>query len=109
MQAEESDERDEDFIGELTYPKGTQRQHMSSSPAPEAQIQRIKEELAKSRSRAVSVPGTQPRDKDEEENSYEMVGETQIEGSERATDVVSFGENEEGHEEEEEEEEEGDE
>ena len=102
IQAKEQDEKDDDSEGESGFVKGTQRQHISSSPGPEAQSQRIKTELAKSQSRAVSmVPATQLEGGDEEDDSYEMIGETQLEGSDGEADVVSVGDEEEEEEDEE--------
>lgn len=113
MQAKEAARRDEDSDGETGYVKGTQRQHISSSPARENQ--RVKKEMmSQGRSgagqvgrdsgdggREVSViPGTQLGGEGEDD-SYEMVGETQIEGSEGEADVASLNEEEEKEEEDE--------
>lgn len=124
MQAKEAARREEDSDGETGYVKGTQRQprqHISSSPAGDNQ--RIKKEMmSQGRNgtgqaardgdgdggREVSVvPGTQLGGEGEDD-SYEMVGETQIEGSEGEADVASLDDDEEEQEEEEEEEEEED-
>ncbi|KAG7009642.1 hypothetical protein G7Y79_00002g007570 [Physcia stellaris] len=80
MQAKEAARRDEDSDGETGYVKGTQRQHISSRRDAEAG------------GREVSVvPGTQLGGEGEDD-SYEMVGETQIEGSEGEADVASLSE-----------------
>lgn len=112
IQAAEQDARDEDSDPEPVTGRrrGTQRQHIGSSPGPAtvgggvSQSQRIKKEMAEARSRGVSmVPGTQLGGEGEgEDDSYEMVGETQIEGSEDegeapsgTADVISMDEDEE--------------
>ena len=123
IQAAAQEEQDEDSDPEPTggnaRGKATQRQHISSSPGPAvggmSQSQRVKREMVVGGSRAVSmVPGTQIGGRGEDD-SYEMVGETQIEGSEGegereeegpsgTAEVVSMDEEAEEDEEEEEEE-----
>ena len=118
MQAKEAAGRDEDSDGETGYVKGTQRQHISSSPGAGKISASRRRMMSQGRSgagqagrdgggdggREVSVvPGTQLGGEGEDD-SYEMVGETQIEGSEGEADVASLDD--EGEEEEEEEEDE---